>query len=122
MSEESLPGVVLVTGSGRPWGPTGDHTGPVFFEGGSTGHLTGPFFFVYYESIKRELNKRLIFECRCDARLKAKDEGSTRLTYTRCREEPLYLKTKTRLINEQFASVMGECVIWTPQVLRRHVG
>ncbi len=23
---------------------------------------------VYYESIKRELNKRLIFECRCDAR------------------------------------------------------
>ena len=25
---------------------------------------------VYYESIKRELNKRLIFECRCDARLK----------------------------------------------------
>ncbi len=46
---------------------------------------------VYYESIKRELNKRLIFECRCvchgfyydrigkrqcDARLKAKAEGS----------------------------------------------
>ena len=38
--------------------------------------------FVYYESIKRELNKRLIFECRCDARLKAKAEGSTRLSYT----------------------------------------
>ncbi len=37
---------------------------------------------VYYESIKRELNKRLIFECRCDARLKAKAEGSTRLAYT----------------------------------------
>ena len=37
---------------------------------------------VYYESIKRELNKRLIFECRCDARLKTKDEGSTRLAYT----------------------------------------
>ena len=35
--------------------------------------------YVYYESIKRELNKRLIFECRCDARLKAKAEGSTRL-------------------------------------------
>ena len=44
--------------------------------------------FVYYESIKRELNKRLIFECRCDARLKAKAEGSTRLAYTRWREEP----------------------------------
>ena len=35
------------------------------------------------ESIKRELHKRLMFECRCDARLKAKAEGSTRLTYTR---------------------------------------
>ncbi len=37
---------------------------------------------VYYESIKRELNKRLILEFRCDGRLKAKAEGSTRLTYT----------------------------------------
>ena len=34
------------------------------------------FSVVYYESIKRELNKRLIFECRCDARLNAKAEGS----------------------------------------------
>jgi hypothetical protein len=32
---------------------------------------------VYYETIKRELNKRLIYECRCDSRLKVKDEGST---------------------------------------------
>ena len=39
--------------------------------------------FVYYESIKRELNKRLIFECRWDGRLKAKAEGSTRLAYSR---------------------------------------
>ena len=31
---------------------------------------------------KRELNRRLIYECRCDERLKVKDEGSTRLTYT----------------------------------------
>ena len=38
--------------------------------------------FVYYESIKRELNKRLIFDSRCDARLKAKSEGCTRLSYT----------------------------------------
>ncbi len=44
--------------------------------------------FVHYESIKRDLNKRLIFECRCDPRLKGKTEGSTRLSYTRCREEP----------------------------------
>ena len=27
---------------------------------------------VYYETIKRELNKRLIYECRCNERLKAK--------------------------------------------------
>ena len=38
-------------------------------------------FIVYYESIKRELNKRLIFDSRCDARLKAKAEGSTRLAH-----------------------------------------
>ncbi len=38
---------------------------------------------VYYEWIKREINKRLIFECRCDTRLKGKGEGSTHLTYTR---------------------------------------
>ena len=44
--------------------------------------------FVYYESMKRELNKRLIFDSRCDGRLKVKPEGCTRLTYTMCREEP----------------------------------
>ena len=34
-------------------------------------------FLVYYESLKRDLNKRLIFECRCDVRLKTKGEGCT---------------------------------------------
>ena len=43
---------------------------------------------VYYESIKRELNKRLIVDSRCDARLKGKDEGCTHLSYTMCHEEP----------------------------------
>ena len=43
---------------------------------------------VYYESIKRELNKRLKFDSRCDARLKAEAEGCTRLAYTMWREEP----------------------------------
>jgi hypothetical protein len=33
----------------------------------------------YYESIKRELKKRLIYEYRCDERLKSKTEESTRL-------------------------------------------
>ena len=28
--------------------------------------------FVYYETIKQELNRRRIYECRCDDRLKAK--------------------------------------------------
>jgi hypothetical protein len=39
-------------------------------------------WFVYYEVIKRELNIKLIYECRCDERLKDKTEGSTRLGYT----------------------------------------
>jgi hypothetical protein len=39
---------------------------------------------VYYEVRKRELNRRLIYECRCDERLglKGKGEGSTRLVDT----------------------------------------
>ena len=40
------------------------------------------FRVVYYESMNRELKRRPIYECRCDERLKTKDEGSTRLTYT----------------------------------------
>jgi hypothetical protein len=32
---------------------------------------------VYYKEIKRELNRILIYECRCDERLRAKAEGST---------------------------------------------
>jgi hypothetical protein len=46
-------------------------------------------FVVYYESRKRELKTRPIYECRCDER---------------------HLKIKTRLINEMFESVMGEYV------------
>ena len=44
--------------------------------------------FGFYESIKGELHKRLIFDSRCDVRLTAKTEGYTRLTYTMWREEP----------------------------------
>jgi hypothetical protein len=44
--------------------------------------LTYIFLFVYYESIKRELKRRLIYEYRCDERLKTKTEESTRLTDT----------------------------------------
>jgi hypothetical protein len=38
---------------------------------------------VYYEAIKRELYRRLIYECRCYERLQAKAEGFTRLAYAR---------------------------------------
>ena len=36
----------------------------------------------YYESIKGELQTKLIYECRCDERLKTRVEESTRLTCT----------------------------------------
>ena len=65
---------------------------------------------VYYESIKRELKTRPINECRCDERLKTKAEESTRLAYTGLLGELEHLKIKTRLIDEMFASVMGEYV------------
>ncbi len=59
-----------------------------------------------------------IYECRCDERLKAKTEGSTRLTDTGLRGGLEHLKIETRLIDERFASVMGECEIVTLQVRR----
>ena len=63
--------------------------------------------------MKRELKIRPIYECRCDERLKAKVEGFTLLEYTGLRGELEHLKIETRLIDEMFASVMGECVIVT---------
>jgi hypothetical protein len=70
-----------------------------------------PHQFVYYEAIKRKLKRRPIYEFRCDERLKAKGEGFTRLTYTGFRGGLEHLKKETRLIDERFASEMGECVI-----------
>jgi hypothetical protein len=67
--------------------------------------------FVYNESIKRELKIKPISECRCDERLKTKSEESTRLGYTGLIGELEHLKIKTRLIDEKFVTVMGECVI-----------
>ncbi len=69
------------------------------------------FLFVYYEEIKRELNRRLMYEYRCDERLRAKAEGSTRLTYTGLCGGLEHLKIETRLRDERFVSVKGECVI-----------
>ena len=67
--------------------------------------------FVSYESINRELKRRLIYEYRCNERLKTKDVGSTRLTCTGFLGGLEHLKIETRLIDEKYVSVMGECVI-----------
>jgi hypothetical protein len=58
-----------------------------------------------------ELKTRPIYEFRCDERLKTKTEESTHLGYTGFLGELEHLKIKTRLIDEKFPSVMGECVI-----------
>jgi hypothetical protein len=63
-------------------------------------------FIDYYESMKRELKTRPIYECRCDERLKTKVEESTRLAYTGLLGELEHLKIETRLIDEMFASVI----------------
>ena len=66
-------------------------------------------FFVYYESMKRKLKIKPIYECRCNGRLQTK--RFTRLAHTVLVVELEHLKIKTRLINEKFASVKGECEI-----------
>ncbi len=54
------------------------------------------------------LKRRLIHEYRYDERLKTEEE-SIRLTDTGLVMELEHLKTKTRLIDEKFPSVRGEC-------------
>ncbi len=66
---------------------------------------------VYYESIKLELKIRPIYECRCDERLQTKTKIFTGLSYTGLVVELEHLKIKTRLTNENFVSVKGECEI-----------
>jgi hypothetical protein len=61
--------------------------------------------------IKRELNTRLIYECRCDGRLKGKAEGSTRLVHTGLGGGLEHLEIETRLTDDRLTSVMGERVI-----------
>ncbi len=66
---------------------------------------------VYYETRKREPKRKPNSECRCDERLNTKVEESTRLSDTELFGQLEHLKIKTRLIDEKFPSVMGECVI-----------
>ena len=49
--------------------------------------------------------------CRYNERLNAKTEGSKHLTYTGLNGELEHLMIETRLIDESFECVMGECVI-----------
>jgi len=70
----------------------------------------GAMSVVYYESIKRELKIRSIYECRCDDRLQTKTKELTRLTYTGLVVGLEHLKIETRLIDEKFANAMGEYV------------
>ena len=67
-------------------------------------------FVVYYESLKRELKTKPTYEFRCDERLNTKVEESTRLACTLLCAELEHLKIETRLIDEMFASEMGEYV------------
>jgi hypothetical protein len=65
--------------------------------------------FVYYESMKRKLKIKPIYEFRCNGRLQTK--RFTSLSHTGFVVELEHLKIKTRLTNEKFASVKGECEI-----------
>ena len=68
-------------------------------------------FVVYYQSIKRDLKIRCIYECRCDERLQStKTKEFTCLVYTGLVVELEHLKIETRLINEKFVNTMGEYV------------
>ena len=65
---------------------------------------------IYYESMKRKLKPiKPIYECRCNGRLQTK--RFTLLTHTGLVVELEHLKIETRLTNEKFASVKGECEI-----------
>ncbi len=56
---------------------------------------TDVLFIVYYESIKGDLKRRLIYEYRCDERLKTKKEESTRLADTSVKFICSRIKKKT---------------------------
>jgi hypothetical protein len=72
-------------------------------------HVTLITNVVYYESMKWNLKIKPIYECRCNGRLQTK--RFTRLTHTESVVELEHLKIKTRLTNEKFAIVKGECEI-----------
>jgi hypothetical protein len=70
-------------------------------------------FFLFIMKRQNESSREYlyIYECRCNERLGAKAEGSTRLVYTGLRGGLEHLKFETRLRGERFECVKGECVI-----------
>ena len=56
---------------------------------------------------KRELNRKLICECRCDERLKVKTEGSTRLTYTGSSGQLEHIKDKDEVNRREVSECDG---------------
>jgi hypothetical protein len=62
---------------------------------------------VYYESMKRKIKIKPIYECWCNGRLQTK--RFTHLSYTGLVVELEHLKIKTRLTNEKFVSVSVSC-------------
>jgi hypothetical protein len=83
------------------------------------GYIARPSFLFIIEEIKRELKRIHIYGCRCNERLKAKTERSTRLSYNRLRGGLGDLKIETRLRDERFENVMGACVIKKLQTLHQ---
>jgi hypothetical protein len=65
-------------------------------------------FFVYYESLNRELKTKTAYGYRCDERLKTNVKESTRLGCTPLYAELEHLKIETRLTSETPVSEMGE--------------
>ena len=59
--------------------------------------------------MNRKLKIKPIYECRCNVRLQTK--RFTRIAHTGLVVELEHLKIKTRLKNEKFVSVKGECQI-----------
>ncbi len=65
---------------------------------------------LYYESRKREIRIRCMYECRCDERLQTRTKEFTSLGYTGLIVELEHLQIETRLTDEKFVNVMGEYV------------
>ncbi len=58
-----------------------------------------------------ELKRIHISRCRCNERLKAKTDGPKSFGYTWLWGDLEHLTIETRLIDESFECVIGECVI-----------